>query len=354
MGKLRFVLALVVIATGVQGHGSPRDVTVMTRNLYLGASLDPVLMAGSLPEVAFAVADVWQSVQNTDFPARAVALADEIRATRPDLIGLQEAVLWRVQVPGDGLFGGTEPATEVAYDFVELLLDALKKRGCFYRVVASIEHLDAELPAITGIDVRLTDRDVILARCGTRICRTDAGHFENLISLPVGGAGGPVVTIKRGWVSADVRHRGKQFRFVNTHLEDGFAPIQEAQALELLAGPLDTRMPVICLGDFNSDAIGAGTDSYEILLDAGFEDAWTGSGGATWGHAADLLNPLPNLTERLDLVLFRGRFEVEDVFLVGDDPADRTASGLWPSDHAGVVAMLEIKSRVRRYRRCRR
>jgi hypothetical protein len=33
--------------------------------------------------------------------------------------------------------------------------------------------------------------------------------------------------------------------------------------------------------------------------------------------------------------------EIEEVELVGADPADQT-SGLWPSDHAGVVAILKL------------
>ena len=34
-----------------------------------------------------------------------------------------------------------------------------------------------------------------------------------------------------------------------------------------------------------------------------------------------------------------------DISLIGNQPADRTASGLWPSDHAGVAATLRLPSR---------
>jgi hypothetical protein len=33
---------------------------------------------------------------------------------------------------------------------------------------------------------------------------------------------------------------------------------------------------------------------------------------------------------------------VEEVRVVGDRRGDRTPSGLWPSDHAGVVAVLTL------------
>ena len=35
------------------------------------------------------------------------------------------------------------------------------------------------------------------------------------------------------------------------------------------------------------------------------------------------------------------RAEVGGYPLIGLDPANRTASGLWPSDHAGLVAKLQ-------------
>jgi endonuclease/exonuclease/phosphatase family metal-dependent hydrolase len=163
------------------------------------------------------------------------------------------------------------------------------------------------------------------------------------------------VTVERGWVSVDAKVRGKTFRFINTHLEpidiapQAQAAIQLAQATELLQGPANTSLPVVLVGDFNSPADGSGTDTYEVLVGAGFEDTWSqthpGDPGYTWGHDADLQNEDVNLTQRLDLVLFRGDLRALSADIVGEDPADRTPSGLWPSDHAGVVATLGIHVR---------
>jgi len=44
------------------------------------------------------------------------------------------------------------------------------------------------------------------------------------------------------------------------------------------------------------------------------------------------------------LVMFRGDFKVKNIGLVGNSQNDRTISGLWPSDHAGVVATLKLNS----------
>jgi hypothetical protein len=48
------------------------------------------------------------------------------------------------------------------------------------------------------------------------------------------------------------------------------------------------------------------------------------------------------LTKRIELVLTKGGFNPVAVDVVGEESADRPASGLWPSDHAGVVATLQI------------
>ena len=89
------------------------------------------------------------------------------------------------------------------------------------------------------------------------------------------------------------------------------------------------------------------TPTYGNLLAAGFSDAWTvtqgGSAGFTWPlYLEDPLTSTATPTERIDLVLTRGAVQAGDARLVGNTPAAQTPSGLFPSDHAGVVATLKL------------
>src|SRR3712207_9572721 len=65
--------------------------TVMTRNLYLGASLTPIVVAaqtgGNVQGAA--VAALQKAIGPNNFAARAPAIAAEINATKPDLVGLR-------------------------------------------------------------------------------------------------------------------------------------------------------------------------------------------------------------------------------------------------------------------------
>jgi endonuclease/exonuclease/phosphatase family metal-dependent hydrolase len=330
-----------------------RTITVMTQNLYLGADLIPVLTAAP-DQIPFQVAATWATVQATNFPARAQVLADEIAVKQPDLIGLQEAELWRIQSPGD-FFTGNTPATTVVCDFVELLLSALNSRGLHYDVVAVTTNFDIEAPRVTPIgtldDIRLTDRDVILTRADLKtadlkLSNVQIGNFTSKLVVLV--AGQPLA-VSRGWAAVDVKVRGKSFRFVTTHLETFSPLVQVNQANELLKGPGATDLPIVFGGDFNSCATPPCLDqtpTYGNLIAAGLVDAWTLAGfggGFTCCQAENLLNSASTLDERIDFVLFRGPFTVADADLVGDALADRTGSGLWPSDHAGLVATLQFR-----------
>jgi endonuclease/exonuclease/phosphatase family metal-dependent hydrolase len=359
LGALLAVLPLPAFADGVESPGPHREITVMTRNLYLGADLARTITARSLEEFIAAVTQTFAVVQATNVAERAEALADEIEATDPDLIGLQEVALWRSQFPAD--FSPIPNATTVELDFLAILLEALARRGLGYAVVGISTGTDVEAPRFTrsGLeDLRFTDREVLLARdgrgsSGPELFNARAGHFTT--NLAVSSVAGQV-TLQRGWVSVDARVRGKKFRFITTHLEtedfaEGAPAVQAAQAEELLQGPADTDLPVVLLGDFNSRADSTGTATYGKLLAAGFDDAWQTAHpqrpGFTCCQAEDLRNPVSSLDQRIDLVLLRGGFDVEDVRLVGSQPSERTPSGLWSSDHAGVVATIELSSRAR-------
>jgi hypothetical protein len=337
----------------VAGANGP---VVMTRNLYLGADLTPLIGIDDAGQIPFVAAEVWAIVQATDFTARAGALAAEIARERPHLVGLQEAALYQIQSPGDAVLGGSEPATDVVYDFVQLLLDSLAARGASYTAAIVNGTTQVEVPVYTGQgplpfdDVRFTLRDAILVRGDVTYANAQASVYGARLDFPIGGAGGPEVSMRRGWVSVDAAVGGHVFRFASTHFEvQQFAPIQEAQAAELIAALTASPLPVVVVGDFNSTPDGLQTASYGMLVAAGFRDIWEprGSAGYTCCHVEDLTNHHPTLDQRLDIVFIRGfdteRFRADGAArIIGDRPGDRLRGGLWPSDHAGVVALLRL------------
>jgi endonuclease/exonuclease/phosphatase family metal-dependent hydrolase len=347
---LLVIVMLAVIQAAPVRANHRRSADVMTYNLYLGGDLGPVLAAQTLPEVVAAATGIYLQVVATDFPERAQAIADEIAAHKPSLIGLQEVSLWRTDTPADG---PATPAEVVTFDFLQILLDALDERGLSYEAVSEIENFDGEVPTALGFDARLTDRDVILARTDLRksqlkLSKIRAENFDNSLVIPNPVLGS--IEVLRGWTSVDAKVRGQKYRFINTHLEAFSPTAQVAQARELLEGPADTRRPVVMAGDFNSAADGSTTPTYGLMLADGFTDAWSqarpGEAGNTCCQAPDLDNATSQLDERIDLLLFRGGdFRADDAELLGADPGDRTSSGLWPSDHAGVYGEVSFKGR---------
>lgn len=340
------LLASALLAACEEGPADARpQVTVMSRNLYLGASLNPIIQSPSLTEIPGRVSQVWRVVQSTDYPSRAGLLADEIATHRPDLIGLQEVSLYRTQFPGDAARGGTVKATDVAYDYLDLLMTALRNRGLEYEVVVVSEGADVELPSADGLDIRFTDREVILKRKGITTSNNVDGHFDTVVQFRAGGTG-PLIRMERGWVATDVEMNGTSFRFVSAHLEQETAgPVQVAQGNELLAALAGDSRPAIVVGDFNSAADGSTTATYANLT-ARYTDVWnvlrSGDAGLTCCQAEDLRNATSANRSRIDLILFTGGFTPVSAEKVGDDPSKKTAAGLWPSDHAGVVATFEL------------
>ncbi|MBS1869677.1 MAG: hypothetical protein JSS99_08440 [Actinobacteria bacterium] len=383
LAGLALVLAIAVVA-GAHGHGhgharpaahhaharaNGKPLTVMTRNLYLGADLTRAFAALQAPPdrqldvLIGATTTIRAIVDQTNFPLRAQRLAAEIADHRPDLVGLQEAALWR-----HGPLGGE--ATTVDYDFLQLLLGALAARGAHYVVARVQQESDVTLPGFLGgrlQNLRLTMRDAVLERANEGVKLLDASGANYVTRIPVTLAG-QTASFIRGYDVVDVRAGPQRVRFINTHLESESSDVAYAQAAELLAGPAapGNGVPTILACDCNSDPLNASVkpgevrahrDPYLLLTGAGgFHDEWLlfapASAGFTSG-LSELVNDAPaaaaaEFDHRIDFVFGRradgSPMPVLHAWVTGKDPADRTPptpiGRLWPSDHAGVVVKL--------------
>jgi endonuclease/exonuclease/phosphatase family metal-dependent hydrolase len=352
------LLTFSAVLAAAPAQAATPTMKVMSRNLCFGADLSPAAQATNLNELMTTDASIFTAVHATDFPARAKVLAREIKDADPDLLGVQELALWR-QGPVGVLDGPATPSTEVVYDFLASLQSELAAIGAPYSVVRVRQGADIEIPAGAPYnrDIRLTLRAGILAKASPpaeefKVQSTNSATFSNNLTLTT--VAGPV-RFGSGWESANVTVHRHTFRFVNTHLEPISNFYRTAQSQELLAGPLNTSGPVVLVGDLNSDPDDPvfnesgspfnQTNPYDKLTGAGLADAWVQANGEAAGptccYAANLLDPTPMLTRRIDHVLTKanvGRATRDRV--VGTDADNKTPSGLWPSDHAGVVATL--------------
>ena len=342
------------------GHDNGRhrgsEVDVMTRNLYLGAVLDPAVEATTPEQLAAADGAILREVVANDFPTRAKGLANEILRTKPDLVGMQEVALWQ-STPL------SPTATPVNYDYLELLLNQLNKGpGTPYRVVEVQKEFDLEAPAdmnevpgdgpLPGFSTaeligHLTMRDVILAHNGVHTWDAEGANFHTLLELPILGQPKPIA---RGWTATDARVRGSgPFRFVNTHLESFHPLIRKAQADELVApgGPATGDLPVVLVGDLNSDddtVSGADTLAYNDLLAAGLVERSTDDPlGCCLNSSLLSVNGggMPSdFDHQVDHVMTPNPDEItlKNSIVTGLDPVN----GFWDSDHAGLFSALNL------------
>jgi endonuclease/exonuclease/phosphatase family metal-dependent hydrolase len=296
-------------------------------------------------------------------------------------------------------------------DFLELTLAALEGLGTPYRAVATVDNFDTRsvelqhsdgtvqplpgLPLVVGDDlvfITALDRDVILASAeiAPRVrpvrfprigCRRSADGCNYAFVAPVSLVvpGGTIdLAFERGFVGVDLRFGGHPYRFVTTHLEIPepapgvpasafFQAAQAAQLITVLKATTPARRRLILVGDTNSSPEDEPIPGplplrppfdqgivppYQQFVAAGFTDAWALRArldpGFTCCQAADLLNPVSSLDQRIDMVFTRDAPERAQMRVFGDRQIDRTRSGLWPSDHAGLAARLRFPSEAAR------
>jgi len=373
---------LILVSPLSSAYSREPKIKAMTRNLYLGADIFKVVEAAvtDFDLVPYAVEDVFETMQETNFPERAEAIADEIAFFKPDVVGLQEVATYYIQTPGDYLFGNQEQADTVVIDFYEVLNAALKARGMSYTAY-TVTNTDIEMPMFDPdagppyylSDLRLVDHDVILVRDNHDASNMMSGNYLYQLSLDLGNA---YVVFARGYIAVDVDIKGEVFRFVNTHLEiDGepgsvFRVFQSAQMYELLTILSSETKPVVLVGDLNSspdhvpgaaDVPGMGLVSYVppyMLAETYFQykDSWKEQKkydeGYTFGFDEYVSDPDGELTTRYDYIFIDPKdLEIDKVKadVVGDMVKDMTPSGLWPSDHAGVVAKVKFNDKDKKH-----
>jgi Endonuclease/Exonuclease/phosphatase family len=345
---------------------------VMTRNLYLGADLTPAIESKSTAEFIEANGAIVRAVEATNFPKRAKGLAKEILQKGPDLVGLQEVALWREAPPSLGPVLNEKPeATTVKYDFLQLLLKQLNRKKKLYKPVVVQDEFDFEAPAdangVPGdgpgggvgilanaeVNGRLTMRDVILARVGAGVQTSNpkSGNFGTLLVEKVAGA--TEVSVTRGWASVDAKVRGsKKFHFVDTHLEAfdneaEYPSVRARQASELVApgGPATSKLPVVLVGDLNSDIkteVKPGdSQAYRVMKQAGFRERATDKPTGCCIHS-ELLNTGTNaeMDHKVDHIMTSSPKQVK--LLKSAVTGRQMNNGLWDSDHAGLWSELKI------------
>ena len=217
-----------------------------------------------------------------------------------------------------------------------------RARGLGYRRVATVEIGDVELPSAAGITVGLTNRHAILARGGRGPANVQTGASPaRCRSDPQGSFG-----LGRGWAAVDAGTADRTLRFITTHLEVGSpaagAQVQLAQVDELLDGPAGPRSrsswPATSTRARPPGVRRASRGRLRRRLDAHQPGRRP---GFTCCHARVARQPGGRLRTRIDLIFTRGDIGRPSAFVVGDRPGD-FRGGLWPSDHAGVVARLAV------------
>jgi endonuclease/exonuclease/phosphatase family metal-dependent hydrolase len=375
-----------------QAGNDKADIKVMTQNQYLGADLDPIILATTELEYAVAVASTLQSIAANNFQERALALGESIADRQPHLVALQEVFAFECLDFGSGTCAAFQGAFN---DHLALTMSALDSHGADYYVAADIQNLTIPTPFmeslglpglpvyLQGIEgpamfIRVIDRDVILARdvvvtnpvsmnCPRPEPDGSGCNYVNIATVTSVLAG--PIAVERGFVAVDAWVKDAEYRFVNTHLEprfpseDPLSPgLQAAQTTELnfaiALTPSNPGSRLIVAGDINSapvhEPIGPFVPPYQqfangltIYGTAAFTpmtDTWLLRPGNpddfTCCESANLLNASSEHYERIDVIFARPVPAQVKANVMDAESTDKTASGLWPSDHASVIAEL--------------
>jgi hypothetical protein len=378
VSSLVTVVACLTGVTASAGPPSSMDVQVMTQNQYVGANLFPLIPAletGDPDIINSALVGIISTMSANRTVDRVNALSSEILDRKPDFVGIQEA--WLIWCEPRDAAPCTNPEFRGAWG--DHLAQTEFRLASAYTKAAYLENFEFGYPfwdsqGNVGFAYVL-DRDAVFVRNGIEYSLPVPGQdfpcavpffvgsgctFNVNTPLDFDGNGTPEAYILHGFLVVDATIGGKPYRFVNTHLENGYVDgfpgvIQSAQAFQILqaTGGTPQERKLVLVGDMNSDPSDAVDPAspipytpYMLFAGAGLFDVWLYRPGDVLGltccQAEDLMNRASMLTRRIDLILTREEPRtVKDARLIGEVAADRLGPpgrSLWPTDHTSVAA----------------
>jgi endonuclease/exonuclease/phosphatase family metal-dependent hydrolase len=325
---IALLAAAAPTAEAAKAKAKRHTITVMTRNLFLGADLIPLATTPPGPQFEQTASDMFAGVKAEDPNGRMKLVAGEIAKAKPDLVGLQELSLWRT---------GPAPASSVAFDYIKQITRQLKRLHRSYRVVAIKTGFNVEGPMGGGSDVRLTLGDAILAKKGVKVRHVHSAVFKNQLTIPTQAIGN--VRTNRSYNELNATVHGVTVHVVNTHLEAYLASTRLQQAQELVKGPLRSRLPTILIGDLNSGPNLPKPEDrppYQAIAKAGFKEERTPKFSCCFNDLTDKTG----WDHNVDHIMAKPRLKLVRSFITG---SETTHAGVHPSDHGGVVSVLRLR-----------
>lgn len=285
--KKRIHTALLIFSTAISsfavGSTNTSPLTVMTYNLRFASATPP---------------NAWL--------ARRPLMRELIQQLAPDVMGTQEGIYSQIN--------------ELASDLPEFDWIGLGREGGSRGEFMAVFYRKARLEPLAYDHFWLSDTPDVMNSA------TWGNTYKRMVT----------------WVKFRDRTDGKEFFVFNTHFDHQVQAAREksAELIRKRIAALDTKLPVLLIGDFNAVA-GANKAYYILTGDKFLSDAWLvapekrGEGLNTFND----FKPVVMKGERIDWILTRGDVAVErmEISTFGRD-------GHFPSDHFPVIAKVRLAS----------
>lgn len=209
--------------------------------------------------------EIYERYQEALSPARSACVADLVERQRADVVGFQEDYHYEVDLMEDALDAGEKPYT-----------------------FRSAKYWDSTSKLITSPPGFSQSRKATYFARNSMAGRSDRFDFVAGGQQALSISGNPTYIRGMRWQRLRDRVTGREFYFVNAHLDHHAGQTQQAQDLVRILGGL-ANLPMIVVGDFNA---GATSPAIATLQQFGLRHAFesctdTGASCASSSPASD-------------------------------------------------------------------